>query len=89
MKRAEFDAPSPLLRAVIQLIKQDGRSLAKIATDTGIPFYWLRQLAAGKIPNPSVNRIQFLYEALTTVDLPVFFERGLALAHTPIPFREA
>jgi hypothetical protein len=33
--------------------------------ESGLPYYWLRKLVYGAVPDPSVNRIQALYEFLT------------------------
>lgn len=41
------------------------KPLPLIYKETDLPFYWLRKLYDGKIENPSVNRIQRLYEYLT------------------------
>lgn len=49
------------------LLKAAG--LLKVYTDTGLPFYWLRKVASGEIKNPSVNRVQYLYEHLTRTTL--------------------
>lgn len=75
---SDIDAPGTLMRATIQLLKEDERTLPELAHQTGMPFYWLRLFASGKIPNPSVNRLQHLYEALTEVALPVQFTRARA-----------
>jgi len=61
----EYDQPLSLYTTTRQLIKTDKRPLRMIGQATGIPYYWLKKFSAGEIPNPAVNRIQFLYEFLT------------------------
>lgn len=39
--------------------------LANISFETGLTVPWLKKFAIGEIENPSVNRIQKLYEFLT------------------------
>lgn len=46
-----------------------GKDLISISHETGLPFYWLRSLATTE--NPSVNRVQTLYEYLTKRTLKV------------------
>ncbi len=60
-----FDMPNSLLTAVIKLLEKDKRTFMEIYKDTGIPFYWLQALSKGKFMNPSVNRVQYLYEQLS------------------------
>lgn len=66
------------MRATLQLLKADSRSLPEIFRDTGIPFYWLRTFQAGSMKNPSVNRVQHLYECLTGTSLKVYFVADMA-----------
>ena len=40
-------------------------SLFAIAEQSHVPFYWLRKFAAGAIANPSVNRVEQLFNWLT------------------------
>lgn len=40
-------------------------SLTELARDCGLPLAWLTAFARGEIDDPSVNRIQCLYEHLT------------------------
>lgn len=60
-----YDSPGSLIQKTLKLLERDERSLLDIAQATGLPFYWLRKLKGGKIDNPSVNRIQYLYEKLS------------------------
>ncbi len=56
--------PLSLMTETQRLLKQRSRTLLDVANDTGIPFYWLRKFHYGEIDNPSVNRVQKLYEYL-------------------------
>jgi hypothetical protein len=60
-----YDEAGTLLQKTRAILARDQRSLLELANETGLPFYWLRKFAGGKIKNPSVNRIQYLYEKLT------------------------
>lgn len=59
------DPPGTLLRRTRHLLKQDKRSLFTIASESDLPFYWLRKFATGETKDPGVNRVQSLYEYLT------------------------
>lgn len=50
-----------------QLIKERGEeiTLLKIYDDLDIPPGWVQKFVTGKFPNPSVNRVQKLYEYLS------------------------
>lgn len=63
--------PYSLMVRTIALLKEDERSLITIHRETNIPFYWLRKFAAKEFDNPSVNRVQCLYEFLTKKKLDV------------------
>lgn len=65
----DFDLPNTLMLATIELLKQDKRGLLQIHAHTAIPYYWLKKFSAGEFINPSVNRVQFLYESLTNKPL--------------------
>lgn len=65
MTESTFDQPSTLMAETIKLTIADKRTLPQLYADTGIPFYWLRKFIQGEIQNPSVNRVQFLYEYLS------------------------
>ena len=62
-----FDQPGTLMAKTLKLL--DGQDLMIICAETKISFYWLKKFAAGTYKNPSVNRIQFLYEHLTSSNL--------------------
>ena len=59
------DAPSPFMEHTRQLLRNDERGLLDIHKQSNIPFYWLRKFAYNEVPNPSVNRVCFLYTFLT------------------------
>ena len=67
-----YEAECTLLNKTKALLKEDKRSLFDIANASGIPFYWLQRFASSQsVKDPSVNRIQYLYEFLTNSKLPV------------------
>jgi|WetSurMetagenome_2_1015567.scaffolds.fasta_scaffold692625_2 hypothetical protein len=55
-RRLLLDSPVPLLRLGKQLV---------------IPYQWLIKFRNGEIPDPSVNRVQLIYETLAGRDLEV------------------
>lgn len=59
------DERNTLHKATIAAVKADPRTLRLLAQATGVPFYWLKKLSADEIANPSVNRIQYVYEFIT------------------------
>jgi hypothetical protein len=71
MPQKKFDAQGTLHKKTFDLVKKDDRSLAELSTDTGLPFYWLQRFSQGAFKNPSVNRVQHLYEKLTGKPLKV------------------
>jgi hypothetical protein len=60
-----YDNPQTLMAETIALLRKDPRSLLDIHKESGVPFYWLKKFSAGEIPNPAVNRTQYLYEYLS------------------------
>lgn len=65
--RNRFDNPLSLMKETKRLLK--ARDLLEVYAETRVPFYWLRKFAAGEFQNPSVNRVQYLYEHLTGLSL--------------------
>ena len=65
MSHTLCDRAGSLVTVTLRLVNEEKRGLLAVSQKTGVPFWWLRKFAAGKIPNPSVNRIQHLYEKLT------------------------
>ena len=62
-KTEPFDQPGSLMLRTMQLLKK--QDLLKVYTDTKISFYWLQKFVAGGFKNPSVNRVQYLFEHLS------------------------
>ena len=52
-----------LMEKTIELLR--GRDLLQVYRETNISYYWLRKFLAGRFTNPSVNRVQRLYEYLS------------------------
>ena len=65
----KYDEPNTLMVETIKLIRADRRTLLELYVVTGVPFYWLKRFVAKEMKNPSVNRVQFLYEFLTSKKL--------------------
>ena len=59
----EENLPGTLLMKTRELLT--GQDLNQIAVQTGLPYQWLKKLALGRTINPSVNRVQKLYEHLS------------------------
>lgn len=60
-----------LLQRTTELLTQRKDTLPNIATDAHLPIHWLRKFRYGQIKDPSVNRVQRLYEYLTNSELKV------------------
>lgn len=60
-----------LLQRTLELLKTTDETIPQIYVDTQLPFYWLQSLREGRIKNPSVNRVQRLYEHLSGKKLEV------------------
>ena len=65
MAELACDAPQSLFSKTRELLDKDSRTPLELHQVTGIPFYWLTSFQKGKIKNPAVNRVQYLYEYLT------------------------
>jgi hypothetical protein len=61
-----------LLRVTLEKLKSDKRSSSEISLATGLPLAWLVSLRRGSVKNPSVNRVQKLYEQLTRKKLKLY-----------------
>jgi hypothetical protein len=66
-KRGTYDQPQSLMLETVRLIQ--GKDLLALYAETSVPYYWLRQFSRGAYKNPSVNRVQYLYEHLTNSKL--------------------
>ncbi len=60
-----FDTELSLMQITVDKLRARKLDLVAINKETDLPYHWLSKLAAGEFQNPSVNRIQFLYEYLT------------------------
>lgn len=69
-KIPEHDSPSSLLLRTRALLNERNDFL-DVYKHTGINPSWLWRFATGRIRNPSVNRVQNLYEHLTATKLDV------------------
>jgi hypothetical protein len=69
-KQTETEAVS-LLDKTRQLLKESNSSYNTIFLATGLKPHWLTFVATGKLKDPSVNKIQKLYEHLTGQKLAV------------------
>lgn len=55
----------------LELLHATSESLLDVHKESKLPYYWLRKFSSGEISDPSVNRVQALYEYLTGQNLPV------------------
>lgn len=62
---------STLLDKTIKLLREDHRTLVEIYDGCGLSIYWLRKMKAGNVPDPSVRKVQALYEFLSNKTLEV------------------
>lgn len=53
-----------LHKATMDLLLRSKLSVMDIHRESGLPYFWLRKLYYGGIADPSVNKIQALYEFL-------------------------
>lgn len=53
------------MQRTMMLLDESEKTLPAIAEETGISFYWLRHFKSGEYKDPSVNRVQRVYEFLT------------------------
>lgn len=54
-----------LLKRTRALIAESGKTHMQICIATGLQVNWISGISSGRIRDPSVNRIQKLYEYLT------------------------
>ena len=69
LKEGEFDQPGTLMARTLELLKE--RKVLDVYEATRLPWYWLNQFKSGKVKNPSVNRVQFLFEYLSQTKIGV------------------
>jgi hypothetical protein len=51
------------------LLNEEGVNLSLLASTLGIDYDWLNKMRRRAIKDPSVNRVQMVYEALTKTPL--------------------
>jgi len=73
-KAPDFTEPASLLACVQKLLTQHRKNVGTmtyfdIAKATGLGMHWIESVATGRIKEPSVNRVQCLYEHLTGTKL--------------------
>ena len=70
MAKYFYDEPGKFHSTVRRLVNDDERPLVILAGEIKVPAIWLQKFADGRISNPSVNRIEYVYEQLTGSALP-------------------
>lgn len=60
-----------LMTKTRSLLESDPRSLLDLHKESGLSYYWLRKFKSNVLEDPSVNKVQALYEFLTGNDLRV------------------
>lgn len=68
---SSFDEPGSLMLRTIELAKAKGVDPVVLHNETGLPFYWLKKFLAGGIKNPSVNRVEYLFNQLSNKKLAI------------------
>lgn len=64
-------APMSLYEVTRKLLWNAPVPMMRIGKQLAIPYQWLVKFRNGDIPDPSVNRIQLIYETLTGRELEV------------------
>ncbi len=74
-RTSKFDTEQSLLVKTRKLLEarleNEDEALVAICYETGFAYHWVRKLGLGQFKNPSVNRVQFLYEYLSGTKLIV------------------
>lgn len=71
MERYNPDEQGTLIKKTQALLKESKEQPHVIFAATGLPFFWIKDMKAGKSKDPSVNRVQYLYEYLLEKQLEV------------------
>lgn len=71
MINEKYDKAGSLMSRTRELLRASEKGLMGVHDASGLPFYWLRKFAANEFRNPSVNRVQYLYEHLTGKSLSI------------------
>jgi hypothetical protein len=58
-------AAGTLHKVTLTLLKSSGETIFDIAEATGLTYGWIVAFAGNRMRNPSVSRVQRLYEYLT------------------------
>jgi hypothetical protein len=64
-------ATSTLLEKTLELLEDCPYTMPELYMRTGVSFYWIRKFKTGTMRNPSVVKVQTLYEFLTGRTLEV------------------
>jgi len=56
-----------LMQRTIALMQ--GKDLIRLSVDANVNYFWLKKFSKGQVDNPSVNRVQRLYEYLSRAKL--------------------
>ena len=73
-QRRMFDSPGSFMQFTQALVMERTKTtqdIMRLAVELDIPYYWLRKFRDATIPNPSVNRVQYIYEKLTGKTLAI------------------
>jgi len=72
-KMSHYDIPrGSLHERTLELLREDGRPVDQIALIAQpLPRSWISKFRSGGLSDPSVNRVQYLYEILTEDKLDV------------------
>ena len=62
---------STLYEQTLELLVASELTIQDIATQSGLPYDWLVSIRYDRVKNPSVNRVQILYEFLSGKPLTV------------------
>ncbi len=65
VKNEDFDQPSELMKKTLVLITKSKLTFEQISQKTGISKSWIAKFSCGIFTNPSVNRVEFLYNFLS------------------------
>jgi len=71
MDRFDPAARGTLLEKTYALLKENKTPPHIMFAETGLPFFWIKDMRAHKSDDPSVNRVQYLYEYLQEKQLEV------------------
>jgi hypothetical protein len=64
-KRKDQTPPGTLHEITRELLKADAQTTFDVAVGTELSYSWIVAFACGRMKNPSVSKVQRLYEYLT------------------------